>query len=102
MHRTAAGFGFASLKVLEGVDGFDFAQKLMEPCHASLGFAVGGVFNEVGDLIVADGAIADGITLEERNLYLIVAGEQERVPLFFSAFFDGQLVVRMRCVNELR
>ncbi len=102
MEGVTAFFGFRSLQMLEGVNGFDFGEKFVEPLDAGFGLAVLSVFDEVGDLVLANRTVADGIALEQRDFDLVVAGEQERLPLFFFAFFDGELEVGVFAANALR
>ena len=90
---VAAVFGFRSLQVLEGVDGFDFGEEVREPCDAGLRFAVAEFFEEVGDFVLADGAVGDGIAFKDGDFDFVVAGEEQGFPFLFGAFFDGEFVV---------
>ncbi len=74
-----------ALQVLEGVDGFDFGQVVREPFDAALRLAVAQVFEEVGDLVLAERAIEDGVALEDGDFDLVFAGEQEGFPVVFLA-----------------
>ena len=59
----------------------------MEPLDAGFGFAVLCFFDEFGDIVL----IEDRDTLEQRDFNLVGAGEKERFPFLFRAFFDSQL-----------
>lgn len=67
----------------------------MQPGDAGIWFAVGRVFDEVGDLVLANRTIRDRVPFEEGDFNLAVGGEQERVPAFFLVFLDGEFAGRM-------
>ena len=85
MKGVAAFFRLRSLQVLEGVDGFYFGEVFGEPLDAGLRLAILEFFEEVGDLVLADGAIGDRVAFEDRDFDFVVAGEQEGLPVFFFA-----------------
>jgi hypothetical protein len=95
---VAAIFGFRSLQVLEFVDLFYVGQKFVEPLDAALGLAFPGLIDEFGDVVL----IEYGDAFEDRDLDLVVAGEQEAFPFLICAFFDGEFEVRMSGANKLR
>jgi len=102
MEGVAAIFGFRSLKVLECVDGFNFGQVVREPLDAGFRFAILDVFEEVGDLVLAVGAIEDGVALDDSDFNFVIAGEQKRFPFFVFAAFNGEFLIGMAGANQLR
>jgi hypothetical protein len=88
--------------VLEGVDGLHLGEKFVQPRDACFGLAILSVLDKVRDLVLSDRTVKDGIAFKDRDLYFIVAGEQERIPLFFSAIFKSELVVGMIGTDKFR
>jgi hypothetical protein len=74
---------------LEGVDGFDGGEVVAEPFDAGFGFAITKVFEEVGNLVLAEGAGVDGGALDEGDLEVVFAAEQEDFPFLFIASKEG-------------
>ena len=60
------------------------------------------LFDEFGNVILADGTIRDRIALDHRNFNVVIAGKEQAFPLFFRAFFEGQFEVGVLGANELR
>ncbi len=102
MKYVAAFLCGRPFEVLEGVHGLYFGKVFVKPLDARFRLAVLGLFDELGDLVLADGAILHGIALKNGDLDLIVAGEQERLPLFFLACFEGELKAGMFGADPLR
>ena len=101
VERVAAFFGVVPLQMLEGVDGFDVGEIFVEPSYSALGQAVLGLVDEFADLILAHRAIVDRVALEDSDFNAVDAGEEDGVPFFFGAFFNGQLELRVRTAYEL-
>jgi hypothetical protein len=90
------------LQVLEGVDGLYLAEEFGEPLNAGFRLAFLKVFEEVGNLVLADGAIEDGIALDDRDLDFVDTGEEKGFPLVFFAGLNCQAVIRMARAHQLR
>src|ERR1700738_1812595 len=88
--RVAAVHRFRSLQMLEGVDRLDLFQILGPPLDVRFRLGIVKVFEEVGNLVLTDGAIEDGMTLEDRDLDAIGCGEKQALPILLAALFDGE------------
>src|SRR5580658_6924189 len=95
VERVTALLGLRPLQVLEGIDGLDLGQIFRQPRDTAFRLAILNVFEEVGDLVLAGGAIGDGVALDYRDFDFVVAGEQQRLPFFFFAGFEGEAKCRV-------
>jgi hypothetical protein len=86
-----------SLQVLEGVDRLYLGEIVLEPINAGFRLAIFEFFEEVAEFI----GIEDWNSFEECDLYVVVAGEKERLPFLFFAVFDRQLELGILAANPL-
>lgn len=86
---------------MEGIDGFDGEQIILKPLHGAVGLAILEVLEEVRDLVLAHGAVIDGVAFKQGDFYFVEPREQEDFPFLFSTFFDGELEVRVVGADEL-
>src|ERR1035437_11089304 len=102
MEGIAACLCIGSLQVLKCIDRFDFAKVFRKPLTAGFGLAILSFLDELRNLVLAERAIGDGMAFQQRYLDLVLAGEQQRLPLLFTSILDCQFVLGMLCTNQPR